>query len=140
MKEFGPLYYTGDTSAQDRQAVLTTFKNSPCHNLLLMSDAGSMGLNIPEATSVIHLQTPYDYATYVQRSSRVHRLTSAKGFVSIYRFVTEDTIEERIEVVLQDRREVSESVGLLDMAEYEELGSGLDSTDESAQYLLGWDD
>jgi len=136
LEKHNPLFYTGSTP--NREDNIKLFKQSSEHNLLLMSDAGGLGLNLPECHNVIHVQTPYTYTDYIQRSSRVHRIDSDAEFVTIYRFVTENTIEERIEDTMQSRREMSEDVGIMDMEKYEELGLELDLNEDDASFLLGW--
>ena len=62
--------------------------------IFLTSDAGSKGLNLPEATYLLHYERPMTHSNFIQRSDRIHRINSTADSVYIYSFVTLDTIEE----------------------------------------------
>jgi len=62
--------------------------------IFLTSDAGSKGLNLPEATYLLHYERPLTHSNFVQRSDRIHRINSVHESVYIYSFVTLETIEE----------------------------------------------
>ena len=63
-------------------------------NVFLTSDAGSKGLNLPEATYLLHYERPLTHSNFIQRSDRIHRINSMHESVYIYSFVTLGTIEE----------------------------------------------
>ena len=118
-KAWSPLLYVGGMGQGELDEVSSRFKSGE-RRLLLMSDAGQMGLNFQECRNIVHYQTPVTHAAYVQRSDRVHRIDSEFDSVDVYRFITLDTIEERVEATMQGRRRVSEEMGL--SSEYEEFG------------------
>jgi len=62
--------------------------------IFLTSDAGSKGLNLPEATYLLHYERPMTHSNFIQRSDRIHRINSVADSVYIYSFVTLNTIEE----------------------------------------------
>ena len=62
--------------------------------VFLTSDAGSKGLNLPEATYLLHYERPLTHSNFIQRSDRIHRINSMHESVYIYSFVTLGTIEE----------------------------------------------
>ena len=129
-----PLFYTGDVSLEDKERVKTAFKTDPKRQVLLMSDAGQMGLNFQECRYLIHYQTPVTHAAYEQRSDRIHRLSSEHSTVDIMRFMGEDTVEERIEDTMQGRRQLATEMGF---GEYEEVGI---ISPEDADWFSGFDD
>ena len=116
------LLYTGDTSLPEKERIKQLFKHDKEHNLLLMSDAGQVGLNFQECGYLMHYQTPVSHAAYEQRSDRVHRLDSPFDCITVMRFMCEDTIEERIEETMLGRRQMALDMGLGGQ-EYEEFGS-----------------
>ena len=63
-------------------------------DIFLTSDAGSKGLNLPEATYLLHYERPLTHSNFIQRSDRIHRINSMHESVYIYSFVTLETIEE----------------------------------------------
>ena len=109
---FQPLLYHGGMTAAAQELVIESFKNDPGRQVLLMSDAGKEGLNLKVARYVIHFDTPFLWTHYVQRSDRVHRIDSAEDSVTIYRFETLGTVEERIEQTMSERRQMSATLGL----------------------------
>jgi SNF2 family DNA or RNA helicase len=62
--------------------------------IFLTSDAGSKGLNLPEATYLLHYERPPLHSLFVQRSDRIHRIDSLADTVYIYSLVARGTIEE----------------------------------------------
>lgn len=62
--------------------------------IFLTSDAGSKGLNLPEASYILHYERPLTHSNFIQRSDRIHRINSLHESVYIYSFVMLDTIEE----------------------------------------------
>jgi SNF2 family DNA or RNA helicase len=113
---FAPLLYYGEMSADQKTSVEHLFRQSPDRNLMFVSDAGREGLNLPEAAYLIHYDTPYLWSHYVQRSNRIHRIDSDKSKVTVYRFTTADTIEERVEEIMLERKGYAENLGLTDDA------------------------
>ena len=64
--------------------------------IFLTSDAGSKGLNLPEATYLLHYERPTLHSMFVQRSDRIHRIDSMAETVYIYSLVARNTIEEAL--------------------------------------------
>jgi SNF2 family DNA or RNA helicase len=112
LKDLSPLYYHGEMTSQQKDDTIAQFRSDPEARLLLASDAAQTGLNLPEAGYVIHYNTPFLWTTYVQRSDRIHRIDSEREQVTIYRFLTEGTIEARIEDNMTERRLYSAELGL----------------------------
>lgn len=131
--KFSPLVYTGEQSDAEKEAVKSAFKYDPNKRLLLMSDAGQVGLNFQECRYVLHYQTPVSHAAYEQRSDRVHRIDSAFDGVTVFRLMASGTIEERIEDTMQGRRMMAVEMGL--SSEYEEYGT---VTQADADWFCGF--
>ncbi len=101
---FQPLLYTGDLSAQQKESVLSAFKQNPSHKALVLSlRAGGQGLNLQEASYVFHFDRWWNPAIGNQAEDRSHRF--GQVFPShVYIYTCEDTIEERIERILQEKQ------------------------------------
>jgi SNF2 family DNA or RNA helicase len=67
--------------------------------------AGGVGLNLQFASVVVLFDRWWNPATESQAISRVVRI-GQRDIVLVYRFVTVDTIEERIENMLFDKEEL----------------------------------
>lgn len=132
LKKMNPLLYTGDMSQTEKDESSRKFKDGG-QKLLLMSDAGQLGLNFPECANIIQYQTPVTHAAYEQRADRVHRLSSEADRVTIYRMLTRNTIEERIEDTMQGRKQMSQAMGF--GGEYEEVG---DISEADADWFCGF--
>src|SRR5947209_9274663 len=92
------------------------FVRNPQHKALLLSlRAGGQGLNLQAASYVFHLDRWWNPAIEEQADSRAHRMGQAYP-VTIYRYICADTIEERIDSLLQTKRrmftEIVEEVSL----------------------------
>jgi SNF2 family DNA or RNA helicase len=62
--------------------------------VFLSSDSGRRGINLPEASYLIHYELPLLYSDYSQRSDRIHRIDSKHPSITIQTFLAANTIEE----------------------------------------------
>ncbi len=107
---FHPLQYHGKTPSKKRDAVLARFKEDTDSSVLLMSyGAGSVGLNLQFCEYVFLFDRWWNPAVEDQAINRAHRIGAA-GPVTVTRFVTAGTIEERIHQVLEDKRALSDAI------------------------------
>jgi SNF2 family DNA or RNA helicase len=99
-----------DGQTKDREAAINHFRLNDDVKLFLISlKAGGVGLNLIEADYVYLLDPWWNPQAEQQAIDRTHRIGQTKN-VFIYRFITKDTVEEKI-VKLQDRKKViSESL------------------------------
>lgn len=88
--------YHGGQTAHENELSKKLFKESEGGGVLLASDAGARGINLPEATYVIEYESALTHAARIQRRERAHRINSASGPVTAMTFITEGTIEEAI--------------------------------------------
>jgi HJR/Mrr/RecB family endonuclease len=107
---FQPLPYTGDLSAQQKEAVIRAFKQNPAHKALVLSlRAGGQGLNLQEASYVFHFDRWWNPAIGQQAEDRSHRFGQVFP-AHVYIYTCEDTVEERIERVLQQKQALFEEL------------------------------
>jgi SNF2 family DNA or RNA helicase len=105
-----PLLYTGELSLPERDAVVRRFRADPARTALILSlRAGGAGLDLPEASYVFHFDRWWNPAVERQAEDRSHRLGQTLP-VHVYSYVCEDTIEERIAGVLQEKRHLFDQV------------------------------
>lgn len=88
--------YHGGKTAAENELSKDIFKSFEGGAVLLSSDGGARGINLPEATYVIEYESALTHAMRVQRMNRAHRINSALGPVTAMTFITEGTIEENI--------------------------------------------
>jgi SNF2 family DNA or RNA helicase len=110
LQRFRPLEYHGSISQAERENVLRTFRDDPRRHLLLISyGAGGVGLNLQFASYVFLFDRWWNPAVEDQAVNRAHRI-GAVGPVTVTRFLSRSTIEERIEQILRDKRELADAI------------------------------
>ena len=106
LNRFGPLEYHGKVPSARRDGVIRQFREDPSKHILLMSyGAGGVGLNLQFANYVFLFDRWWNPAVEDQAINRAHRI-GVDGPVNVTRFLATDTIEERIDRVLQEKREL----------------------------------
>jgi SNF2 family DNA or RNA helicase len=101
-----PAVYHGGLTETERDVIIEQFRQAAGAEVLLMSlKAGGVGLNLQFASVVILFDRWWNPATESQAISRVVRI-GQRDVVLVYRFVTVDTIEERIESLLFDKEKL----------------------------------
>jgi SNF2 family DNA or RNA helicase len=94
---------TGEVPQAKREAVIKEFQeNEQIHLFFISIKAGGFGLNLTSADYIFILDPWWNPAVEEQAMSRAHRMGQKKK-VFVYRFITRDTIEEKIHL-LQDRK------------------------------------
>lgn len=110
LERFNPLQYHGKIPTSQRDGVIDTFRNEADRHILLMSyGAGSVGLNLQFAGYVFLYDRWWNPAVEDQAINRAHRIGAA-GPVTVTRMLALGTIEERINKVLEEKRELFDSV------------------------------
>lgn len=100
---------TGQTNRQS-QAAQDKFKIDPNITCFLTSDAGTHGLNMQCSRFTLQFDVLYDFDSTMQRASRIDRADSHLDGLTNYIYVTENSVEERVWKVQEERREVTEAV------------------------------
>lgn len=85
----------GQVPQKQRAAIVHQFQNHGDCRAILMTNAGSTGLNLQAANVVINVDLPWNPAVLEQRVARAHRM-GQKNPVDVYLLVTEQTLEERL--------------------------------------------
>lgn len=88
--------------SQNREALIQQFTDRAVPIFLISLKAGGVGLNLPQADSVIHYDPWWNPAVENQATDRAHRIGQTET-VFVYKLVAQGTIEERI-LALQERK------------------------------------
>jgi SNF2 family DNA or RNA helicase len=97
---------TGQTT--DRESVINEFQNNPEKKIFLISlKAGGVGLNLTSADYIFILDPWWNPASENQAISRAHRIGQEKK-VFVYRFISEETIEEKIQKLKERKSALAE--------------------------------
>ncbi|MEQ1503111.1 MAG: DEAD/DEAH box helicase [Myxococcota bacterium] len=102
----------GGTPAQTRDAMVREFQadDELAPTVLLVSlKAGGTGLSLTKATHVIHYDRWWNPAVEDQATDRAHRIGQRRT-VLVHKLVCEGTLEERIDALLDEKRELFDVV------------------------------
>ncbi|MBF0161048.1 MAG: DEAD/DEAH box helicase [Magnetococcales bacterium] len=125
-------YLDGSTPIQERQRRVEAFQAGEGDLFLISLRAGGMGINLTAADYVIHMDPWWNPAVEDQAADRAHRIGQLRP-VTIYRLVTQGTIEEMIVDLHQHKRNLAD--GLLDGSDV----SGKLSTEDLLRIIRGQD-
>jgi SNF2 family DNA or RNA helicase len=93
----------GDVPVQARGGVVAEFEREPSKRVLLATyGTGGEGLNLTAANVVLMAEPWYNPACEYQAAARVLRIGQSRD-VRIVRFVTKDTVEQRIEDIRESK-------------------------------------
>ena len=127
----------GSVPQKKRQQLVHEFQRDDGCRLFLTTNAGSTGLNLQAADTVVNVDLPWNPAVLEQRIGRAHRL-GQKRPVHAYVLVTEGTLEENLLATLSAKHELAlaaldpdSDVDRVDMA------SGMEELKRRLEVLLG---
>jgi superfamily II DNA or RNA helicase len=103
------LFLHGGVPARKREEMVARFQAGRVPVFLLSLKAGGVGLNLTQATHVVHYDRWWNPAVEDQASDRAHRIGQRRA-VQIHRLVCEGTLEDRIAQLLENKRALAESV------------------------------
>ncbi|MGI9055828.1 MAG: DEAD/DEAH box helicase [Pyrinomonadaceae bacterium] len=102
-------YLDGSTPPHVRQERIDDFQRGNGEVFLISLKAGGTGLNLTAADYVIHLDPWWNPAVEDQATDRVHRIGQQRP-VTVYRLVTENTVEEKILKLHETKRDLADSL------------------------------
>ncbi len=106
LHRYGALQYHGKVPQNERTPILDRFKSDPDAHVILMSyGTGSVGLNLQFCNYVFLFDRWWNPAVEDQAINRAHRL-GQKHPVTVTRFLSGGTIEQRIADILEAKRAV----------------------------------
>ncbi len=127
----------GKVPQKKRQVLVHRFQNDKDCKAIIMSNAGSTGLNLQAANTIINVDLPWNPAVLEQRIARAHRM-GQKNPVQVYLLVTEDTIEERLLGTLSAKHDLALAALDVDSNVSEvEMRGGIDELKRRLEQLLG---
>ena len=102
-------YLDGSTTLAKRKKAVTDFQAGKGDLFLISLKAGGSGLNLTAADYVIHMDPWWNPAVEDQASDRAHRMGQTRP-VTIYRLITQHTIEDKIVALHQQKRDLANSL------------------------------
>ena len=127
----------GSVPQKQRPELVHAFQTDPSCQLFLTTNAGSTGLNLQAANTVINVDLPWNPAVLEQRIARAHRM-GQKQPVQVFVLVTEETIEENLLATLAAKKDLA--LAALDVeseVDRVDLASGMEELKSRLEVLLG---
>ena len=107
---FRAPFLHGGVSRSGRDRMVDSFQTGEGSPLLIVSlKAGGTGLNLTAASQVIHYDRWWNPAVEDQATDRAWRIGQHRT-VNVHKLVCEGTVEERIGIVIDDKRKLADSV------------------------------
>jgi SNF2 family DNA or RNA helicase len=101
------LFLHGGCSRKQRNEMVDDFQNRPDVDTFILSlKAGGTGLNLTAAANVIHYDLWWNPAVESQATDRAFRIGQQKNVIG-HRFITKNTLEENIDAMIQDKKELA---------------------------------
>lgn len=110
LKSYNPAYITGATKADERMKEVDRFQtDNKCKIIIGTIGAMGTGLTLTAAQNVIFLDSPWNMALKAQAEDRAHRI-GTKGTVSVITLCCRDTIDERIEELVEKKGQIADAL------------------------------
>jgi SNF2 family DNA or RNA helicase len=105
------LFLHGGTPKKQRDAMVQRFQEQSAGPplFILSLKAGGVGLNLTAANQVFHFDRWWNPAVENQATDRAFRIGQKKN-VQVYKFVCLGTLEERIDRMIENKKELAENV------------------------------
>ena len=104
------LTITASDKIDDRFNILDKFNNNKNTKILLTGDVLTEGVNIPSANYSVNFDMLFNPAKMEQRNGRIDRLDNKHKTLNIINFIAENTIEERMFEILENKRKLYKSI------------------------------
>ena len=105
-KDLGFVRLDGSVPQKQRQLLVNRFQTDDQCRVFVSTNAGSSGLNLQAANTVINVDLPWNPAVLEQRISRAHRMGQQRP-VQVFILVTEGTLEENLLATLSAKHNLS---------------------------------
>ncbi len=106
----GGLVLHGATAVKKRQSLIESFADDQGPPFFVLSlKAGGTGLNLTAASHVIHFDRWWNPAVENQATDRAYRIGQHRN-VLVHKFVCRGTIEEKIDLLIDDKKQLSDDI------------------------------
>ncbi len=118
-------------STHDRRSVVERFQNNPqCKVMLMTLKTGGVGLNLTAADTVFIFEPWWNKAAEEQAINRLHRF-GQKAKVLCFSMITQGTIEEKIQILQQQKADLFKGLIGADSSSTKQL------SEEDINFILG---
>jgi SNF2 family DNA or RNA helicase len=102
--------YSGKLDAKTKEDNKVAFNTDPSIRVLISSDAGGYGVDLPAANLLINYDLPWSSGGAVQRNGRIKRASSTWKTIVIQDILVQGSIEERQWEALQQKSAVASAI------------------------------
>src|SRR5881296_1079449 len=127
----------GSVPQKLRPGLVHEFQSNPLCRLFLTTNAGSTGLNLQAANTVINVDLPWNPAVLEQRIARAYRMGQEQQ-IQVFILITEETIEEKLLSTLSAKHDLA--LAALDAesdVDQVDLAGGIEELRRRLEVLLG---
>lgn len=94
--QVGFVELNGKVPVKSRGELIRKFENNPEYKVFLSTEAGGSGLNLQVADTLINFELPWNPARKNQRTGRIDRIGQKSNLLTVYSFISRNSIEEQI--------------------------------------------
>ncbi len=104
------LILHGSVAVSKRKKIIDQFQSQSYVPFMVLSlKVGGVGLNLTEANHVIHFDRWWNPAVENQATDRAFRIGQKKNVI-VHKFLTKGTVEEKIDMMLEEKSKLSKDV------------------------------
>jgi len=107
---YGAVPYTGEMNAVKKEDAKVKFQSRPHIRVLVSSDAGGYGVDLPQANLLVNYDQPWSAGLAVQRNGRIIRTSSEWPTITIQDILVKDSIEQRQYDMLKQKTSVATAI------------------------------
>jgi len=103
-----PIWLHGGISLNERKKMVEDFQNLANKKIMILSlKAGGTGLNLTAANHVIQYDLWWNPAVEAQATDRAFRIGQKKNVI-VHRFITKNTFEEKINLLINSKKDLAD--------------------------------
>lgn len=102
--------YSGKLDAKTKEENKIAFNTDPAIRVLISSDAGGYGVDLPAANLLVNYDLPWSSGAAVQRNGRIRRASSTWPSIVIQDLLIEGSIEVRQHESLQQKSSIANAI------------------------------
>jgi superfamily II DNA or RNA helicase len=109
-KGYDAVAYTGEMNAAKKEEAKVNFQTSKNIRVLVSSDAGGYGVDLPQANLLLNYDQPWSSGLAVQRNGRINRASSTWSTITIQDILVQDSIEQRQWDMLKQKSNIAGAI------------------------------
>ena len=110
VKGYGAVAYTGEMNAVKKEDAKVKFQTRPHIRVLVSSDAGGYGVDLPQANLLVNYDQPWSSGLAVQRNGRINRTSSTWPTITIQDILVQNSIEQRQYDMLKQKSNIAGAI------------------------------